>query len=134
MLERDLQPYSAAQALSGPVIFDRGIPVIVGCLSLCGPPVPPHVVATAKAARYNRRVFRVPYRDEKFTQDTERKQCHAQAEATCAAMYETCSAFGYELTELLKRTSRAVPPPFYRLKLAGPYRSLSLSPGCGSVR
>lgn len=43
MLERDLRAYSAAQSLSGPVIFDRGIPDITGYLTLCGLPVPPHV-------------------------------------------------------------------------------------------
>jgi len=30
MLERDLRAHSAAQALSGPVIFDRGIPDLMG--------------------------------------------------------------------------------------------------------
>jgi predicted ATPase len=30
MLERDLRAYEDAQALSGPVIFDRGIPDIMG--------------------------------------------------------------------------------------------------------
>mgnify|MGYP001253375443 CR=1 FL=1 len=82
MLERDLRAYEDAQALSGPVIFDRGIPDIKGYLTLCGLPVPPHVAAAAKAARYNAGVFLAPYWDEIFTQDTERKQTRAEAEAT----------------------------------------------------
>lgn len=49
MLARDLRAYSAAQALSGLVIFDRGIPDILGYLTLCGLPVPPHIAAAAKA-------------------------------------------------------------------------------------
>ncbi|WP_237401488.1 AAA family ATPase [Rhodovulum sulfidophilum] len=34
MLERDLCAYSTAQALPGPVIFDRGVPDILGYLNV----------------------------------------------------------------------------------------------------
>ncbi|PTW39757.1 AAA family ATPase [Rhodovulum kholense] len=100
MLERDLHAFSAAQKLSGPVIFDRGIPDVLGYLKLCGLPVAPHIATAAKAARYNRRVFLAPFWDEIFTQDTERKQSQTEAEATCAAMFETYVALGYEIIEL----------------------------------
>ncbi|RAP41760.1 ATPase [Rhodovulum viride] len=100
MLERDLSAYSAAKALSGPVIFDRGIPDILGYLTLCGLSVPPHVVTAAKAARYNAHVFLTPYWDEIFTQDTERTQARAEAKATCAVIRETYTALGYQITEL----------------------------------
>ncbi|OWU66537.1 ATPase [Roseovarius sp. 22II1-1F6A] len=100
MLEHDLRAYSAAQSLSGPVIFDRGIPDVLGYLTLCGLPVPPHIAAAAKATRYNARVFLAPYWNEVFTQDTERKQTRTEAEATCAAMRETFTALGYQITEL----------------------------------
>tara|TARA_Y100000815_G_scaffold229273_1_gene218601 strand:- start:172 stop:546 length:375 start_codon:yes stop_codon:yes gene_type:complete len=100
MLERDLRAYDDAQALSGPVIFDRGIPDIMGYLTLCGLPPPPHVTAAAKAARYNARVFLAPLWDEIFTQDSERKQTRAEAEATCAVMRETYTALRYQITEL----------------------------------
>ncbi|WP_321364950.1 AAA family ATPase [uncultured Celeribacter sp.] len=100
MLEQDLSAHSAAQAPSGAVIFDRGIPDIMGYLTLCGLPVPRHLTTAAKAARYNRRVFLAPYWDEIFTQDTERKQTRAEAEATCAVMRETYTALGYKITEL----------------------------------
>lgn len=100
MLERDLRAYEDAQTLSGPVIFDRSIPDILGYLTLCGLPVPPHVAAATKAARYNARVFLAPYWDEIFTQDTERKQTCAEAKATCAVMRETYTALGYQITEL----------------------------------
>ncbi|MBL3598036.1 AAA family ATPase, partial [Rhodovulum sulfidophilum] len=40
MLEQDLRAYSALRALSGPVIFDRGIPDVLGYLMLCGLPGP----------------------------------------------------------------------------------------------
>ncbi|WP_337248516.1 AAA family ATPase [Rhodovulum sulfidophilum] len=38
MMERDLRANSAAQTLSGPIIFDRGIPDIVGYLNPLRPP------------------------------------------------------------------------------------------------
>lgn len=100
MLERDLCAYSAAQAISGPVIFDRGIPDIIGYLTLCGLPVPPHVAKAAHTARYNRRIFLAPYWDEIFTQDAERKQSRTEAEATCATMREVYAALGYKITPL----------------------------------
>ncbi|MFY1709322.1 AAA family ATPase [Tritonibacter scottomollicae] len=62
--------------------------------------MPPHVAAAAKAARYNRRVFLASFWDEIFTQDTERKQSRAEAEATCAVMRETYAAFGCGIIEL----------------------------------
>ncbi|WP_116130756.1 AAA family ATPase [Tropicimonas sp. IMCC34043] len=100
MLERDLRAYGAAERLTGPVIFDRGIPDIMGYLTLCGLPVPPHIAAAAKAARYNSRVLLAPYWDEIFTQDIERKQSRTEAEATCATMRDTYAALGYAITEL----------------------------------
>jgi predicted ATPase len=109
MLERDFRAYEDAQALSGPVIFDRGLPDIMGYLTLCGLPVPPQVAAAAKAARYNAHVFLAPFWDEIFTQDIERKQTRAEAEATCAVMRETYAALGYQVRELPRAdiTSRA---------------------------
>ncbi len=83
MFERDLRAYEDAQALSGPVIFDRGIPDIMGFLTLCGLPVPPHVAAAAKAARYNARVLLAPYWNEIFTQDTERTQMWRDIAVEC---------------------------------------------------
>ena len=54
----------------------------------------------AKADRYNARVFLAPYWDENFTQDSERTQTRAEAEATCTVMRETYAALGYEIMEL----------------------------------
>ncbi|MBN9888853.1 AAA family ATPase [Salipiger abyssi] len=100
MLERDLRAYEDARALSGPVIFDRGTPDILGYLTLCGLPVPPHIAAAAKETRYNARIFLAPFWDDIFTQDAERKQTRAEAEATGAVMRDTYTALGYEITEL----------------------------------
>ncbi|SIT77231.1 AAA family ATPase [Pontibaca methylaminivorans] len=100
MLQRDLDAYRTAQTRTGPVIFDRGVPDILGYLTLCRLPVPPQLAAAAETARYNRRVFLAPYWDDIFTQDAERKQSRAEAEATCAAMRATYAALGYDIMEL----------------------------------
>jgi len=100
MLERDLRAYRAAEALAGPVIFDRGIPDILGYLTLCRLPVPPHLATAARTLRYNRRVFLAPYWDAIFTQDAERKQSRSEAEATCAVMIEVYTGLGYDVVAL----------------------------------
>lgn len=100
MLERDLRAYRAALALSGPVIFDRGIPDVLGYLTLCGLPIPAEVAEAAKAMPYNRRVFLAPFWEVIFEQDAERTQTPEDAEATCSVMRETYVVLGYEIVEL----------------------------------
>jgi predicted ATPase len=100
MLSWEMRSYRAAVNLSGPVIFDRGIPDVAGYLRLSGLPIPPHVEKAAQTFRYNRRVFIAPPWPEIFTQDAERKQSPEEARATCEAMIETYSALGYELIPL----------------------------------
>ncbi|WP_342455921.1 AAA family ATPase [Phaeobacter gallaeciensis] len=58
-----------------------------------------------------------PYWDEIFTQDTERTQTRAEAEATCAIMRETYTALGYQITEL-PRTDIATRADFVCAQLA----------------
>jgi predicted ATPase len=60
MLAWELRSYRAALNLKGPVIFDRGIPDVVGYLRLCSLPVPPHAEKAAQTFRYNLRVFITP--------------------------------------------------------------------------
>jgi predicted ATPase len=81
------------------VVFDRGMPDVVGYLRLRDLPVPRHVEAAACAFRYHRRVFIAPPWPEIFERDAERKQSFAEAEATHRAMAETYSDFGYELVD-----------------------------------
>jgi len=100
MLSWEMRSYRAALNLSGPVIFDRGIPDVAGYLRLSGLPIPPHLEKAAQTFRYNRRVFIAPPWPEIFTQDAERKQSPEEARATCEAMIETYSVLGYELIPL----------------------------------
>lgn len=84
------------------VLFDRGIPDILGYLTLCGLPVPDHLQRAAKQFRYHQRVFILPYWDEIFSQDCERKQTPLEAAQTYHAMVTTYSALGYQLIEVPK--------------------------------
>lgn len=100
MLGWELRSYQEARANDALVLMDRGIPDVVGYLTLCGLPVPAHFEAAANTHPYNKRVFLAPYWDAIFTQDTERKQDRQEAEATARVMAETYSGLGYQIVEL----------------------------------
>jgi predicted ATPase len=100
MLSWEIRSYRAALRFSGPVIFDRGVPDVVGYLRLSDLPIPSHVNQAAQMFRYHRRVFVAPPWQEIFTRDTERKQSFEEAQAAYETMIETYSALGYELIHL----------------------------------
>jgi predicted ATPase len=52
MLSHEVRSYQEAQELAGPVIFDRGVPDVVGCLIMAGLPVPCHIERAALRFRY----------------------------------------------------------------------------------
>ena len=100
MLEQDIRSYEMATAQTGPVLFDRGIPDVIGYLRLSGLPVPAHMTKAAQDFRYHRRVFIAPPWREIYVQDAERKQDFDEAQRTYDAMVGTYTEFGYELLEL----------------------------------
>ncbi|MDQ2067101.1 AAA family ATPase [Xinfangfangia sp. CPCC 101601] len=104
MLGWELRSWHEASALENPVFMDRGVPDVVGYLTLSGLRVPAHVEAAAKTYRYNRIVFIAPYWETIFGQDAERRQDHEEAEATGRVMADTYARFGYQLVELSKVT------------------------------
>jgi len=104
MLGWELRSHREALAAPGPVLMDRGVPDVLGYLTVCALPVPAHIRRAAELHRYNRRVFIAPYWPEIFTQDAERKQDAREAEETFTVMAKTYSDLGYELIEL-PRTS-----------------------------
>lgn len=101
MLSWEMRSYrEALEQSAGPVIFDRGIPDVIGYLTVSGLPVPEHARRAAAAMRYARRIFIAPPWPEIFRQDTERRQSLDEAEATCRAMADVYSGLGYELVDL----------------------------------
>jgi predicted ATPase len=100
MLSWEMRSHRSALGLSGPVIFDRGVPDVLGYLRLNGLSIPSHVVRAAETFRYHHRVFVAPPWPEIFAPDAERKQSFQEAQTTYEAMVETYSALGYRLIPL----------------------------------
>lgn len=100
MLSWELRSWRSAQDFAGPVIFDRGVPDVMGYLRLIDLPVPEHVERAARSFRYHRRVFVAPPWPAIFVRDAERKQSPEEAEATCRAMTDVYSELGYEILTL----------------------------------
>ncbi|MBC2884586.1 AAA family ATPase [Ochrobactrum sp. CM-21-5] len=102
MLSWEMRSHMLAQQLEGPVFFDRGVPDVIGYLTLCGLPAPSHMEAAANRIRYNRTVFLAPPWAEIFAQDAERKQDFDEAVRTFEAMEKTYHRLGYEVALLPK--------------------------------
>lgn len=100
MLGWDLRSYREAEGTLEAVIFDRGIPDVIGYRQLCGLSVPDHLLRAAKLHRYNRRVFIAPHWPEIYRQDSERLQSPEEAAATGDIMRRLYEAFGYNLISL----------------------------------
>jgi predicted ATPase len=100
MLAWEMRSYRTALELPGPVVFDRGVPDVLGYLRLSGLPIPSHVQRAAQSFRYSRRVFIAPPWPEIFALDAERKQSFEEAKATYEVMDETYAGLGYELVHL----------------------------------
>ena len=96
----DVEAYEAARALAGPVVFDRGIPDVIGYLRLCGLPVPPDLDATARRLRYRQEVFIAPPWREIYENDAERRQDFAEACRTYDVMAGVYRDYGYDLCVL----------------------------------
>jgi predicted ATPase len=100
MLSWEMRSYRTAQKMSGPVIFDRGVPDVLGYLRLSRLSIRAHVEKAAKIFRYHPRVFIAPPWGEIFGLDAQRKQSFEEAQATYRVMMETYSALGYRLIPL----------------------------------
>ena len=100
MLSWDIRSYYDALELNTPVLFDRGMPDVMGYLRLSNLPVPLHIEKAAHTYRYHQRVFIAPPWQEIFTQDEERKQSFEEAQATYNALAAVYTELGYELLPL----------------------------------
>lgn len=104
MLDHDIAAHGRSQQGARLTFHDRGVPDVVGYLTLCGLPIPDDVDQAARTLRYHRRVFIAPPWLEIFGQDAERRQDFAEAERTFAAMAAVYPTYGYDLVELPKAT------------------------------
>lgn len=133
MLSWEMRSHRLARARKGRVVFDRGVPDVVGYPRLSGLSVPPHVDAAARLFRYNRHVFIAPPWREIYRQDEERKQSFEEAVATYDAMARAYTEFGYELIDLPFDTVEARAAfVMERMRVTGASRSPTTSgPGEG---
>jgi predicted ATPase len=100
MLCWEMRSHREALSGPGPVVFDRGVPDVAGYLTVCGLEVPTHVRRAAELFRYRQQVFIAPPWRAIYTQDAERKQDFAEAEATFRALASTYASLGYEMIPL----------------------------------
>lgn len=100
MIGPEVAAHAAALANGGTVVFDRGVPDVVGFLRVSKLPVAPRIDGAARRHRYNPRVFLAPFWAEIYTHDPERIQPPELARATEAVMRDTYAGYGYRLVEL----------------------------------
>lgn len=96
MLSRAIYQFKQMQGFDGNVIYDRGIPDIVGYFQLFNLSYPPAEEAS-KLFRYESKVFIFPAWQEIYTTDDERKMSFELAKDFGVKVQEIYSAYGYTL-------------------------------------
>lgn len=84
----------------GTVIFDRGLPDVVGFLDVSGLAVPKAVDRACRTLRYAGPVLRAPAWADIYVQDAERIQTLEQAIASDEAVTAAWQRYGYAVTDL----------------------------------
>ena len=74
MLEAHVHEFERHDGQAGPVLFDRGVPDVVGFLDVSGLPVPKAVDAACRRLRYTGPILRAPAWADIYQQDAERIQ------------------------------------------------------------
>ncbi|TCO53479.1 putative ATPase [Actinocrispum wychmicini] len=96
MLSWEVRSYREATQLSGVVLFDRGIPDLIGYHRLIGLSVPPYVIAATNMYRYHTRVFVAPPWPEIYVNDEERTHGFDEVLRTHEAIASAYIEHGYE--------------------------------------
>jgi predicted ATPase len=99
MLSRMLSTYRQSEASAGPVLFDRGIPDVLGYAKLFGFDHPPAEKA-AEIYRYNLLVFITPPWEQIYRTDDERTAPFSVARDFGNSIREIYERFGYTLIEV----------------------------------
>ena len=100
MVAAHLREYEAMADAAGPVIFDRGLPDVVGFLDVSGLPVSPLIDQACRDIRYHGPVLRAPAWQEIYRTDAERIQDWAGALASDEAVTTAWRRYGYSVTTL----------------------------------
>ena len=100
MLEAHIREFERHEGKSGPILFDRGFPDVVGFLDVSGLPVPKSVDAACRRLRYTGPILRAPAWADIYQQDAERIQDWRQAVASDEAVTAAWRRYGYEPIDL----------------------------------
>lgn len=100
MFKEEISNYALALQIGKQVLFDRGIPDIVGYLKLSKLYVPHYMRRAVQNYRYNRHVFVTPPWPEIYRQDEERKQTLAEAIDTYHIMVKTYAYYNYKAVSI----------------------------------
>jgi len=100
MLDREMRNHQDFAGYEAPVLFDRGVPDLLGYARLCGLTEVDHFRRAAELFRYNRKVFIAPPWREIYEHDAERKQDWDEAMRTYEAISRGYAEAGYDLVEL----------------------------------
>jgi predicted ATPase len=100
MLDAHLREFSATRDTDRPVIFDRGLPDVVGFLDVSGLAVSAQIDAACRTVRYEGPILRAPAWQEIYRPDRERIQDWAGAVASDEAVTAAWRRYGYEVFDL----------------------------------
>jgi len=99
MLSRAIERYRAMQGSPGTVVFDRGVPDMIGYAALYGVEQD-HLWQAARRYRYNPRVLVASAWEEIYTTDEERRMSLEEARAFGEQLEAVYRALGYQLVEI----------------------------------
>jgi predicted ATPase len=99
MLAAHMAELAAAEGRE-PVLFDRGLPDVVGFLEVSGLPVSGRIDRACRTVRYDGPILRAPAWREIYQQDEQRIQTWDEAVESDAAVTAAWSRYGYEVIDL----------------------------------
>lgn len=106
MMAQSIADYLQVADTSQPILFDRGIPDLIGYSYLIQQPIPEAYWKAVNNLRYNPTVLIAPPWEAIYQHDAERKQDFQEAQATYQAVMQGYQDSGYHLLELPKSSVR----------------------------
>lgn len=100
MAEAHCREFERFAGLGQAVLFDRGLPDVVGFLDVSGLPVSPTIDQICRTIRYHGPVFRAPAWAQIYRQDSERIQDWEAAVASDQAVSAAWRRYGYDPVDL----------------------------------
>ena len=100
MCEAHLREFATQTGTTTPVIFDRGLPDVVGFLEVSGIQVAPAIDLACRTVRYEGAILRAPAWRDIYRTDAERIQTWEEAVASDEAVTAAWRRYGYVVRDL----------------------------------